>query len=83
MRHTTENPMPFRARTAFLLITALLGLTSIACKITGGGNGPDATATYGAEQFNAQLTAIKAGPTETYGAEQFNIQQTAVANPNK
>jgi len=82
MRHTTENPISFRARTAFLLITALLGLTSIACKITGGGNGPDATATYGAEQFNAQLTAI-AGPTATYGAEQFEIQLTAAANPNK
>jgi hypothetical protein len=60
------------ARHLFLaLILVLMLLSIVACLITGGGggdtnnssvagsvSGEDATATYGAEQFHLQLTAI-------------------------
>ena len=40
-----------------LLIFALLALLALACVDTGGGNGYDATATYGAQQYHVQETA--------------------------
>lgn len=45
------------ARGAMVALVAVVVLVAMACTITGGVSGPDATATYGAEQFHAQLTA--------------------------
>lgn len=45
------------ARGAMAALVAVVVLVAMACTITGGASGPDATATYGAGQFHAQLTA--------------------------
>jgi len=81
MKHSVENPIALRMRVMRILLPVLLGIAAIiGCKINGGGGGPDATGTFGADQFHAQLTAI-AGDTATFGADQFQAQLTAQANP--
>ncbi|OQY88369.1 MAG: hypothetical protein B6D39_11295 [Anaerolineae bacterium UTCFX2] len=70
MKKTSKNKLFLCA----LLVIVLLALAAVACVDSGGGvsskggslnsvgnnteNGPNATATYGAEQFHLQLTAV-------------------------
>jgi len=70
MKKTLKNKLFL----CILLVIVLLALAAISCVDSGGGvsskggslnsisriseNGPDATATYGAEQFHLQLTAV-------------------------
>lgn len=52
--------MKQRAMYAYLLAMVLIAFmvfASAACRVTGGVTAADATATYGAQQFHAQLTA--------------------------